>query len=235
MKLIWLSLIISMASLTLHGETWQEALAKMPLAKTNVTQLDRMACVPVMLNALQSNNVVKALIFMPGATDEFYMFKRAKAVFTNSSPTLLDAVEALTNQTFIRVTFSPPFLLLHSDEDPLDVLTDVKDEETAKKIRAGHFPPHGVYYDRDWNFLLPILRKATGASLLPRAHTIDSWHFYRHSFAEWNLTGWEGLQAVSLAGKTQFKVERKKVTFDADTRTRSRANVKDVRIQGDSK
>ncbi len=45
----------------------------MPLG-TNVTELNRTNCVGIMLRAFQSNNVVKALIFMPGATDEFYFF-----------------------------------------------------------------------------------------------------------------------------------------------------------------
>src|ERR1700758_4045754 len=79
-------------------ESWQSALSQMPLG-TNVTQLNRTNCVKIMLPALRSNDVVKALIFMPGATDEFYMFRRAKAALTNDSPTLLDAVIALTNQT----------------------------------------------------------------------------------------------------------------------------------------
>src|ERR1700760_589656 len=88
-----------------HAEDpWQMALSRMPLG-TNVTELNRSNCVKIMLPAFQSNAVVKALIFMPGATDEFYMFRRARATLTNENPTLLDAVNALTNQTLIRATF----------------------------------------------------------------------------------------------------------------------------------
>ena len=54
-------------------ETWQAALEQMPLG-TNVTQLNSANCVGIMLGALRSNNVVKALVFMPGATDELYFF-----------------------------------------------------------------------------------------------------------------------------------------------------------------
>lgn len=61
------------------AETWQSALSRMPLG-TNVTQLNRANCVGIMLRAFQSNTVVKALVFMPGATDEFYFFRRAKAI-----------------------------------------------------------------------------------------------------------------------------------------------------------
>src|SRR5690348_1763293 len=64
------------------AETWQSALHQMPLG-AQVLQLNRTNCVDVMLKAFQSNHVVKALIFMPGATDEFYMFHRAKAELTN--------------------------------------------------------------------------------------------------------------------------------------------------------
>src|SRR5258708_15644886 len=85
------------------ADDWPAVLACMPLAG-HVAELNRTNCVEVMLNAFQSNSVVKALIFMPGATDEFYMFRRARAVFTNAHPTLFDATCALTNQTLIRVT-----------------------------------------------------------------------------------------------------------------------------------
>jgi hypothetical protein len=105
-------------------ETWQSALARMPLG-TNITQLNRTNCVPLMLGAFQSNGVVKALIFMPGATDEIYFFRRMRAALTNSNPTMLDAVNALTNQTYIQAAFRPPLLLLHSTEDALDVMSSV--------------------------------------------------------------------------------------------------------------
>src|SRR5712675_1731474 len=81
-------------------ETWESALGHMPLG-TNVTQLNRTNCVDTMLRAFQSNQTVKALIFMPGATDEFYMFRRARADLTNAHPTLLDAICSLTNQMLI--------------------------------------------------------------------------------------------------------------------------------------
>src|SRR5580700_2797029 len=118
------------------AESWQAALSRMPLAP-HVFRLQRTNCVAVMLDAFQSNDVVKALIFMPGATDEFYMFRRADAVLTNGSPTLLDAVTALTNQTLIRATFRAPFLLLHTDEDPLDPIENIEDSATAEKLRRG--------------------------------------------------------------------------------------------------
>jgi hypothetical protein len=201
-------------------ETWQNALAQMPLG-TNVTQLNRTNCVKLMLQAFGSNDVVKGLVFMPGATDEFYMFRRAKAALTNASPTLLDAVNALTNQTLIRVTFRPPLLLLHTDEDPLVPIAEIKDTETAARIERTPFIAHAVYFDRDWDYLLPILTKTLKAKFIPILHSRNSWHFYRHSFAAWNLNGREALEAVALAGKTTFTVGRKKVAFQGDVRVRA--------------
>jgi len=201
------------------AETWQAALDRMPLG-TNVTQLNRTNCVGILLPAFQSNNVVKALIFMPGATDEFYFFRRAKADLTESPASLLAAVNALTNQTFIRATFRPPLLLLHTAEDLLDPVIEVQHPLTAEKLKQARFVPHGLYDDRDWDFLRPALKSSLRTDLLPWPHSPDSWHFYRHSFAAWNLTGWEALQATALAGQTRFTVRRKQVVFEKDTRPR---------------
>jgi hypothetical protein len=192
------------------AESWEGALGRMPL-DAGVTELSPTNCVDVMLRAFQSNAVVKALIFMPGATDEFYMFKRAKAELTNASPTLLDAVRALTNQTLIRVSFRSPYLLLHSDEDPLDLLITIESESAAEKLKRTRFVAHGVYNDRDWDFVQPILRDYLKADIKPWRYSRASWHFYRHSFAAWNLNGWEALEAVAFAGKTRFTVRRKSV------------------------
>jgi hypothetical protein len=200
----------------------------MPLGSP-VTELNRTNCVSLLLNAFQSNNVVKALIFMPGATDEFYMFRRARAVLTTAAPTLLDAVQALTNQTLIRVTFYPPLLLLHSDEDPLTPLINAQNQSLPDKLKQTSFIAHANYNDRDWDFIQPILRKALKADVLPMAKTHESYHFYRHSFAAWNLNGWEALEAVALAGKSRVTLSRKpplafprnEIFFDVDRRHRA--------------
>lgn len=200
----------------------------MPLA-TNVTELNRTNCVGMMLRAFQSNHLVKALIFMPGATDEFYMFHRVKAALTNSSPSLRDAVNALTNQTYIQATFRPPFLLLHTDADPLDPIIHIEHRPTAARFEATRFAQHVIYEDRDWDFVQPMLKKALKADVRPWRSSYDSWHFYRHSLAAWDLTGWEALQAVALAGKTfftvgrthEFLVPRAQIIFESDKRVRS--------------
>ena len=206
------------------AETWPAALGRMPLG-TNVTQLNRTNCVGIMLRAFQSNDVVKALVFMPGATDEFYFFRRARADLTNNPASLLDAVSALTNQTLIRATFRPPLLLLHTDEDLLEPVIRVEHQPTADKLRQARFVAHALYNDRDWDSLWPVLKKSFRTGLNPWPRLTDSWHFYRHSFAAWNLTAWEAIEATALAGQTAVTVRRKQVLFELDTRPRVASKV----------
>jgi hypothetical protein len=202
------------------ADSWPEALGRMPL-RSSVTQLNRTNCVEIMLRAFQSNAVVKAMIFMPGATDEFYMFRRAKANLTQPAPTLFDAVSALTNQTLIRVKFQPPLLLLHTDEDPLEPDIVVQHPATEAKIRQKQLAGTLVCNDRDWDYLEPILRKMLKMDLRPWQYSVDSWHFYRHSFAASGLDGWEALEVAALAGKSRFIVTRNRVEFKVDPRIRA--------------
>lgn len=171
-----------------------------------------------MLDGFQPDADVKALIFMPGATDELYFFHRVDATLTNPQPSLMDAVVALTNQTPLRVTFRTPFLLLHSDEDVLDLDVRIQHLPTVEKLRLTGPMPHWIFNDRDWDFLLKSVRKPVKVTLLPRSRSADSWHFYRHSFASWNLSAWEALQAAALAGKTRLTVRRGMAGFQPDPR-----------------
>jgi hypothetical protein len=199
----------------------------MPLG-TNVTELDRTNCVELMLHAFRSNHVVKALVFMPGATDEFYMFRRAHAHLTAPSPSLFDAVSALTNQTEIRVTFQPPLLLLHSDEDPLELDIQIDHSPTAERLKRARFLPCVCWFDRDWDSVQPVLKRTLKMDIRPWPTTFLAGHFYRHSFAAYDLSGWEALEAVALAGKASFTVGRrmnlfipqKEVVFSPDPRVR---------------
>jgi len=201
------------------AETWQGALSRMPL-ESSVTQLNRTNCVDAMLRAFRSNDVVKALIFMPGATDELYFFRRAQANLTESPASLLAAVRALTNQTLIRATFRPPLLLLHTAEDLLEPAITLKHPPTVDRLKQARFVPRAIYTDRDWDCLQPILSSSLQTDIRPARDSRDSWHFYRHSFAAWNLTGWEALEAAALAGQTRFTVRRRQVIFELDMRPR---------------
>jgi hypothetical protein len=216
-----------MAPLALGAEeSWQEAVAKMPL-NSKVVELNRTNCVGIMLGSFQESQTVKALIFMPGATDEFYMFRRAKALIKREHASLLDAIGALTNQTLIRVSFRAPLLLLHTDEDPLEPIIHFEDEPTVNKLRRAIFSSHVIWNDRDWDYVQPILKKRFRVDVRPWRRSYDSWHFYRHSLAGWNLTGWEILEAVALAGKTSFTVQKRHLLFEGDERVRARPKVED--------
>jgi hypothetical protein len=188
-------------------EPWEQVLSSMPLPQ-GVAELNITNCVPMMLAGLQSNVVVKGIVFMPGATDEFCFFRRAQARLTNPAPTMLDAVEALRNQTRIQASFHPPLVLLHTAEDSLEPKIEAQNEAMIAKLKAARFVNHAVYNDRDWDAIQPMLRKSLGVEILPAKYSSDSWHFYRHSFAGWNLNGWEALQAVLLAGKTKCRIEK---------------------------
>lgn len=197
--------------------SWTDVLSRMPLGP-NVSVLNHTNCAQALLGSFQSNTAAKALIFMPGATDELYFFKRVQVSLTNAVPSLLDAVVALTNQSPLRVTFRAPFVLLYSGEDVLDLDFKVQHESTAKKLQAGKPLPQILAIDRDWTQLLRLMKRRIPATLLPYEGTTGSWHFYRHTFVGWNLTPWEALEAAALAGKTKFTVIRRGVVFEVDPR-----------------
>ena len=163
-----LAACLLLSSLTLQAAepSWPAALAEMPLG-AGVSQLTWSNSIDLLLPALRSNQVVKAMIFLPGATDEFYLARRAKADLTNFSPTLLDAVRALTNQTAIRATFRPPLLLLHTDRDQLEPEIFIQYQPAADKLKQTRFRPHLVCIDRDWDYLAPLLWKALKLDICP--------------------------------------------------------------------
>jgi hypothetical protein len=211
-------LVISLCGKAFGDESWQEALGRMPLG-AGVTELNKTNCVPLMLDAFQSNSVVKALIFMPGATDEIYFFHRARAKLSGANPSLADAVMALTNQTYIQADFRAPFLLLHTTEDPLDPIAIVKNKATAAKLRARIAPGRQVFNDTVWDDLCPALRGKVGIWLRPFPNAVDSWHFYHHTFVASGLTQWEMLEAIAFSGKTTFTLHWLTADYKLDTRT----------------
>jgi hypothetical protein len=202
---------------SLHArEPWQQVLAGMPL-EGNPGELNRTNCVHLFLGAFRSNAVVKALVFMPGATDEFYLFRRARAAITNSSPSLLQGIQALNAQTFIRATFRAPFLLLHTDEDPLEPANTIQEPKTAQKLNRQPVSRLSCN-DWDWDALQPVLKRDLKLALRPWRYSSDSWHFYRHSFAAYNVTGLEALELAALAGKSKFTLRKREAVFEVDPR-----------------
>ena len=207
----------SLLAIPASASSWQEEFAKMPLGQT-VPQLNDANCVKVMLPAFRQNPAVKALIFMPGATDEFYFFHRACAHLTNTHPTLLDAVTALTNQTYIRATCRGSFLVLHTAEDPQEPIGTIESQYTADKIKSRKFEKHALFDDKDWDYLQPLLIFRLDLKVTPGRHSHETYHFFRHSFSGYDLTGWEILEAVAMASKTRFTVYSGKVVFQGDSR-----------------
>jgi hypothetical protein len=215
---LWLFAATVAAQLSASAQpTWQEELAKMPLTN-GVTELNRSNCVALFLAAFHRNPAVRGIVFMPGATDEFYFFRRAHAKLTNGNPTLLDAVIALTNQTYIRVLLRPPLLLLRTDQDPVEPDETVQDQKTADSIKKHKYAKDAVYNDRDWDYVRHLLGIYLNINVKPGPATHDSNHFFRHSFVAYDLNGWEALEATALAGKTKFTVRKGTVLFEGDER-----------------
>ena len=186
-------------------DNWQTVLSRMPLQPA-ITQLNRTNCVAVMLGSFESNAVVKALIFMPGATDEFYMFHRGEARLASAFPTLLDALVALTNQTRIRATFQAPFLLLHTEVDPLETQITVRHQPAFDKLARTKFLPCVFFNDQPWDSIQPLLKKTIGGDVRPWRDSGDAYHFYRVAFKGWNLTSLEMIEATALASRTSITI-----------------------------
>lgn len=212
-----LILAVSLCEKAYAGESWRDALSRMPLAE-RVTELDRTNCIPVILNSFQSNDVVKAIVFMPGATDELYFFRRARAKLSGTNLSLADAIVTLTNQTYIQADFHPPFLLLHNSGDALNPITVVKHASTAAKLKGRTVPGHLLFNDCGWDDLRSTLRSKLSVGLRPFSNDPDSWHFYRHNFAACGLTQWELLEAIALSDKTTFTVHWWTADFQLDMR-----------------
>lgn len=200
-----------------QSPAWLAAFSHMPLP-AGVTELNRTNCIPVLLNAFQSNDVVKALVLMPGATDEISFFRRVRATLSASNPTLADAIVALTRQTYIRADFHPPFLLLHTTEDPLDPIAVVRNKSTAAKLQARTVTDRLVFNDCEWDNLRAALKGKLSVSLRPFSNAPDSWHFYRNDFAACGLTQWQLLEAIAMSGQTTFTVHWLTADFQLDTR-----------------
>ena len=215
-----LAILILSVSVFLNAfadESWQEVFSQMPL-DGHVTELTRTNAIPLMLNAFQSNNVVKALIFMPGAADDFVFYRRARATLTNANPSLADAIIALTNQTHIHAGFRPPFLLLYTTEDALDPIITIKSKSTAAKLQSRIVPNRIVLWDCNWDYVRPKLQNKLSVGLRPFPDSPTSWHFWPQNFAACGVTQWELLEAVALSGKTTLTVHWLTADYALDTR-----------------
>src|SRR6185369_2058784 len=171
MKVFWIMALISLADrIAVADPSWQQALAQMPLARPAI-ELNHSNCVTLLLDSFQSNAVVKALVFMPGATDEIDFFRRARAHLTNSNPSLLNAITALTNQTYVQVRFETPLLILYTVEDPTNVVATIKSTSTAGKLHRQVIPRRIELRDADWGDVHDALDKDVSIGLSPRGNS----------------------------------------------------------------
>ena len=150
-----------------------------------------------------------------------FIYRRARATLSNSAPTLLDAVMALTNQSYIRATFNPPFLVMHTAEDPAEpyplLMTNTRRIESRRNISrntAFTTTGTGITCSRFW--ILIWIQKCCRAFISHQSH-----HFFA-VLRDILFERVDALRAVALAGKTCFAVERKTVVFTGDTRVRRR-------------
>jgi hypothetical protein len=92
------------------AQTWTEALGQMPLPAE--TALNRDNCMRVMLGAFRSNETVRALVFLPAVSDDFYLVNRHRALNLRAN-NLWDGIRQLTNSTEVRVGSTNQIVLLH--------------------------------------------------------------------------------------------------------------------------
>jgi hypothetical protein len=194
------------------GTNWQEALARMPLPG-GTNPVERENVVPRVLQGFQPNALVKAIVVLPGVSDDLYLINRDKPRLSLRASDLAEAITALTNASEIRATFTAPFLFLHRSEDFLVPQFIAKNARAVGRLQSETNLPQALFLDLHWKKLRPILNKALRPDVLPWSTSEASWHFARHNLAGRNLSDWELLTAVSLSGKTSFTVEKRRVTF----------------------
>jgi hypothetical protein len=210
-------LVMGLCGKVFANESWQDALSKMPF-EAGATNLARTNAIPPILNSFQSNGVVKALIFMPGAADEFVFLRRAHVTLTKANPSLADAIVALTNQTYIQAAFRPPFLLLYTTQDLLEPINVVKSQSAAAKLQARTVPGRMVFCDSNWDDTRRAVARKLSVRVLPLPDQQDAPHFWPNNFAACDLTQWELLEAVALSGKTTFTLHWLTADFQLDMR-----------------
>src|SRR5262245_47793171 len=193
--------ILFFAHRVLGQETWQEALARMPLPG-GTNPLERNNTVRRLLEGLQPNSIVKALVVLPAVSDDFYLINRDEPALGLRATNLWQAIVALTNVTDVRATFKPPFLLLHRAEDFLEPKFTVNDPITAQRLKTTAGLSHVFFCDAHWKKVKPILNKTVRPSVYPWSTSQDAWHFARHNLSGWEMSDWELVIGVSLSGKT---------------------------------
>jgi hypothetical protein len=194
---------------------WADALAAMPLpAPAPLLNRDNAVC--AILESFRSNDVVKAIVVLPGVADDFYLIHRDRPKLNLRAENVLTAIRALTNTTALRATFRDPLLLLHTADDDLEprvVLDPPRPGSDLDPLQSAHHFWRVHFCDVSWDAAQPFLQSGLGRQVRPAVGSAESAHFERPSLAGWHLTDAEALRAFCLATKTVVSVSSGQITF----------------------
>lgn len=191
---------------------WPDAFAAMPLPSP-APRLNRDNAICVILEAFRSNALVKAIVVLPGVSDDFYLVNRDQPPLNLAATNLWQAVHALTNSTAVRATLRPPFLLLHLPNEHTQPAVIAGEDTLARKLKNPARLHRLACCDAHWETLQPELQKRLRTRLRPEARSEAAWHFERHNVSGWGLTGWELLLATAWAGGTEAVIADSHVSF----------------------
>jgi len=203
--------VSALATPSLRAETWIDALSRMPLPPNTV--LDRGNCIRGVLEAFQSNSTVRALVFLPAVSDDFYLVSRNKAQLNARPANLAEAIGALTNLTDVRASFQDGLLLLHLKGEPAEPAVAVKSERQAAKLKAASSIDRILWIDRHWDKVRPDLGSATKMRVVPGGGSKDAWHFARCNVAACNVSPWNLIVLTGLSSGARVSVESRRITF----------------------
>jgi hypothetical protein len=196
---------------------WRDALEAMPMTNRSVL-LNRSNAISLLVESFSPNSMVKALVVLPGVTDDFYLINRDQPSLNIRAINLLEAVTALTNRTAVRATFLAPFLLLHLDRDVLDPAVDIQHSPTAERLACSRSLAHAMFFDKPWNVSRSALEQNIRLTVKPSSSSDKGGHVYRVNLAGWHLTDRELLTAVAVASRTGFTIQRNRVLFESISR-----------------
>jgi hypothetical protein len=204
------ALLLLLFLVSARGQDWRETLAKTPFSRSSF-QAYQTEPVELILKSFKPAGEMRGVVLMPAAADQLYFFDWGR-VELSGAPTLLEALNALTNKAQMTYTFVAPFLLIHlprdTTSDPLTFAADAPPKLQTRK-RGGQI----YYLDRPYDRILPALKKITGLKSIPDQRDAGSWHFYRLSFVGYDLSASEILRAMGYGTKTAVVVEKKRIVF----------------------
>jgi hypothetical protein len=212
-------LLIGLPGFLPAAETWPAALASIPIP-AGAGELNRSNFISVVTAAFRARGPARAIVFLPGVTDDFYLVHRGEPLGLRAT-NVWDALAGLTNHSEVRLTFREPMVLVHLERDQREpVLTaanSVKERWQTARL------PEGRFVDRGWASLQPELEKGLGRRIAPKSKAEAADHVSRINLVGSGLTDWEWLEAVSLASRTRVIVSRNRALFERIARS-ERAN-----------